>query len=351
MKVAMIGYAQCGRSTLYRAAAGGSVKGDFTAVPVPDERFDTIVQQVQPKKQTPATLILHDDLDSVATGGKAFSQKLIDQAKKADLLLHVVRAFENPISPYHAEVDPQRDCSNLEVEIVLSDLQIIENRLERLQKSTTVKTPGSTDYLDKVSLEKFKAALEEGRPIRSLDLTEDDQNTIKSYQFLSAKPMVVCFNVNESDAGSPTEAVKKAMAGLAEIGTESFVACATIEEEIAQLDPADQGEFLASLGLTVPASHLIVRAVYDALGLITFFTAGENDTRAWPLRRGSSALKAAATIHNDIAKGFIRAEIVHYADYVAAGSLDAAYSAGKMSLEGKEYVIQDGDLLHIRNKS
>ncbi|MBW7926866.1 MAG: DUF933 domain-containing protein, partial [Fimbriimonadaceae bacterium] len=135
------------------------------------------------------------------------------------------------------------------------------------------------------------------------------------------------------------------------IGTPAFAVCATIEEEIAQLDAADQAEFLGSLGLTESAGARMVRAVYDALGLITFYTAGENETRAWPLRRGSSALKAADTIHSDIARGFIRAEVVRYADYDAAGSLDAAYSAGKMKLEGKEAVIEDGDLIHIRNKT
>ena len=138
---------------------------------------------------------------------------------------------------------------------------------------------------------------------------------------------------------------------LAEKATPAFTVCAPLEEEVAQLDAADQPDFLSSLGLTEPASAKVIRAVYEALGLITFFTAGENETRAWPLRRGSNAVKAAGTIHTDIAKGFIRAEVVHYDVYREYGSLDAAYSAGKMSLEGKEYIIQDGDLLHIRNKS
>lgn len=351
MKVALIGYAQSGKSTLYRAASRGLAKGDVTAVPVPDERFDAIVAQVKPKKQTPATVVLHDDLEPVASSGRAFSLRLIDQAKKADLLMHVVRAFDSPMSPYHAEVDPLRDQEAIDVELVLADLQIVENRLERLQKSLNVKTPGSQDYLDKVTLEKCKAALESGTPIRALELTEDDQFVVRNYQFLTAKPMVVAFNVGESEAAAIPDSITEAIGKLAKIGTPAFAVCATLEEEVGQLDAADQPEFLESLGLSEPASHQLIRAVYEALGLITFFTAGENDTRAWPLRKGSNALKAAGTIHNDIAKGFIRAEVVHFADYAASGSLDAAYSAGKMSLEGKEYVVQDGDLLHIRNKS
>ena len=174
---------------------------------------------------------------------------------------------------------------------------------------------------------------------------------VRNYQFLSAKPMVVAFNVGENEVSETPPAIQKQIERLKEKDAPAFTVCAPLEEEIAQLDPADQPEFLSSLGLTEPASAKVIRAVYDALGLITFFTAGENDTRAWPLRRGSNAVKAAGTIHTDIAKGFIRAEVVHFKEYAETGSLDAAYSQGKMSLEGKDYTIQDGDLLHIRNKS
>lgn len=351
MKVGLIGYNSVGKSSLYRAAARGQAKGDVTAVPVPDYRFDAIVAQVKPKKATPASVILHDDIEDAQGGGKTFSQRFIDSAKKADLLLHVVRAFDSPTVPYHVSVDPLRDQDAIDVELVLADLQIVENRLERLKKSLTVKNPGSPDYMEKTLFDKILEPLADGTPLRAMDLTEDEQTVVRNYQFLSAKPMVVAFNVNEDEAANPPAALLKRAEELAARGTPSFCVCATLEEEIAQLDAADQPEFLDSLGLTEPASNKVIKAVYDALGLITFFTAGENDTRAWPLRRGSSALKAAGTVHTDIAKGFIRAEIVHYTEYAAAGSLDAAYSAGKMSLEGKEYVIQDGDLIHIRNKS
>jgi len=352
MKVALIGYAQSGRSSLYRAAARGLAKGDVTAIPVPDPRFDAIVAQVKPKKQTPATVILQDDVEAVQGLGRALSVKLIDAAKKADLLLIVARGFENPTVAHHSEtIDVIRDASSLETELVLADLGIIENRLERLLRSNAVKTPGSPDYLDKQALGRFKEELENGVPIRRLTLTEDEETSVKTYAFLTAKPVVIVANMGEDHAAEAPADIAAKLAQWSAEGTPAFSVCATIEEEIAQLDAADQPEFLESLGLTEPASHRVIRAVYDAMGLITFFTAGENDTHAWPLRRGSNAVKAAGTIHNDIAKGFIRAEIVHYNDYIAAGSLDAAYSAGKMSLEGKEYQIQDGDLLHIRNKS
>lgn len=352
MKVGIIGYSGSGKSTLYRAAAKGMAKGEITAVPVPDERFDTIVKQVNPKKITPATVIMHDNLDSAqGGGGKTFTQKFMDEARKMDLFLHVVRGFDSPTSAYFASVDPLRDQEAIEVELVLADLQIVENRLERLQKGQTAKAPGMPDYIERIVFENLKGPLEDGTPLRALDLDEDAQTIVRNYQFLSAKPMVVAFNMDEDHAASPGERIEKRTAELATRSTPAFSVCGTMEEEIAQLDEADQPEFLASLGVTEPASAKVIRAVYDALGLITFFTAGENETRAWPLRKGSGALKAAGTIHTDIAKGFIRAEVVHYTDYLALGSLDKAYSAGKMSLEGKDYVIQDGDLLHIRNKS
>lgn len=351
MKVGLIGFASSGRSTLYRAASRGLAKGDVTAIPVPDARFDAIVAQVKPKKVTPATVMLHDDLDAAQGAAKMFSQRFLDAARKMDLLLHVVRAFDSPMAPFHAEVDPLRDQEAIDVELVLADLQIVENRLERLEKSLTARSPGQPDYLEKTVFQSLKAPLEDGTPIRALELDDDAQALVRNYQFLSAKPMVVAFNVDESQAGEPPERLAARIEALAKNGTPAFTVAAPIEEEISLLDPADQAEFLASMGIEEPAADRVIRAVYEALGLHTFFTAGENETRAWPLRMGANALKAAATIHTDIAKGFIRAEIVHWEDYVEHGSLDKAYSAGKMSLEGKEYVVRDGDLIHIRNKS
>ncbi|MBS1714053.1 MAG: redox-regulated ATPase YchF [Armatimonadetes bacterium] len=349
MKAGIIGFPQSGKSTLYRAAAQGHAKGTVTAVPVPDVRFDAIVAQVKPKKVTPATVVFDDDLESIQPSGKMFGQRFLDQARQCDLLLHVVRAFDSPVSPYHDTVNPVRDFEAVEVEMVLTDLGIVENRLERLQKSMTVKNPGSPDYLEKALFTKIHGPLQDGTPIRAMELDDEEQKIVRNYQFLSGKQCVVAFNVGEDASG--VDALASKIAELAKGGTQAFTVCATVEEEIAQLEPADQPEFLASMGLTEPAANRMIRAIYDALGLVTFFTAGENETRAWPLRRGSSALKAAATIHNDIAKGFIRAEVVSYADYADCGSLDAAYKANKMKLEGKDHVIEDGDLLHIRNKS
>ena len=351
MKVGIIGYPLVGKSALYRAAAQGRAKGDVTAVSVPDPRFDTIVAQVQPKKSTPATVILHDDIEAIQGSRKMFSLRFLEQARKADVLLHVVRSFDSPMAPYHAEIDPARDQEAVDIEMVLSDLATIENRYEKLRKMQATKSPGSAEYNEKMLFDRIRPELEDGRPIRALDMGDEELKICSNFQFLSAKQTVVAFNVDEDHASDPPDNVKRRIAELTEAGTQAFAVCATIEEEIAMLEPEDQPEYLESLGLKEPASAQMVKAVYDALGLITFFTAGDNETRAWPLRRGSSALKAASTIHNDIAKGFIRAEVVHYGDYAASGSLDAAYKGGKMILEGKDHVIEDGDLLHIRNKS
>lgn len=351
MKVGLIGFHGAGKSTLYRAAARGMAKGDITAVPVPDERFDRIVAQVKPKKVTPATVILHDDIDDLQPTGRMVSVKANDALRKAEVILHVVRGFDAPISPYYDTIDPLRDDNKVYEELVLTDLQMVETRLEKLIKSQNSRSAGHPEYSERQMMERIQPILEEGQPLRLHDFAEEEAVFLRNYQFLTYKPLVVAFNVGESEAANPGEKINQRIEERKKLGIPAFAICATLEEEISQLDAADQPDFLESLGLSEPASNKVIRAVYDAMGLITFFTAGESETRAWPLAAGSTALKAAGTIHTDIAKGFIRSETVSYADYVEHGSLDAAYASGKMRLEGKEYVVKDGDLLHIRNKS
>jgi GTP-binding protein YchF len=351
MRVGLIGFHGAGKTTLLRASAGGEVKGSVAAVPVPDPRFDRIVAQVRPKKATPATVILDDSLDSLSGQGVMVTPRFLEGARGVDLLLHVVRAFESELVPYHDSLDPVRDQRRVEEEFVLADLQLVENRLERLAKSMHVRTPGHSDYLERELFERLRPPLESGMPIRQLDLDERATTILRNYQFLTLKPMVVAINGNEADAADPPAGIRQMCDGLVARGIPAFFVCALLEEEVARLDPADQPEFLRSLGLAEPARNQLIRSVYDALGLITFFTAGENETKAWPLRKGSTALKAAAVIHTDIARGFIRAEVTHFEDYASAGSLAAANAAGKTKLEGKDYVVQDGDLIVIRHKT
>lgn len=351
MKVALIGYSLSGRSTLYRAAARGLAKGEVTAVPVPDSRFDEIVAVVKPKKVTPASVVLQDGLDAIQKEGKAFSAKLMDGAKQADALLIVLRAFDQPALGDEAAADPHGELEEIVTELIVADLQIAESRRERLQKQATSRQAGHSDYIERMFMDRIIPHLEGGGLLRKFEMTEEEQKSAKNFQFLTAKPIVIAINASDADLREPSEAVQSTLEDAGKRGFEAFVVCAPIEEEIGLLDESDRAEFLDDLGISEPASNRLIQSVYDAQGLITFYTAGESETRAWPLKKGSSALKAADTIHSDIAKGFIRAEIVHFADWQEAGGWDEAKAAGKMTLEGKEYVIQDGDLLHIRNKS
>ncbi|MEO7454395.1 MAG: DUF933 domain-containing protein [Fimbriimonadales bacterium] len=342
MKVGLIGYAGSGKTTLLDAVSGGKRKGDLVAVPVSDPRFDAICAAVQPKKRVPVAVEI---LDNAATLRASGSQAgFAEAARRMDVLLHVVREFDSPMAPFHAEPNIERDQGSLEAELVLADLGIIENRLSKLARSLDAKKPGQPEFFEKNALEKLQPALEDGEPIRRVDLSEEEKAAITGFQMLTAKPIIIAINCGENEIGKRTDF---------EVNYKDpvFRICAEIEKEIALLDPEERKAFLDDLGIERPAGEALVKAVYDSLGLITFFTAGENITQSWPLREGSTALRAADTIHSDIAKGFIRAEITHYEDFVKHGDMKAAYSANAMKLEGKEYVVQDGDIINIRNKS
>jgi GTP-binding protein YchF len=339
LKVGLVGFAGAGKTTLLHAVSGGHRSGDLAAVPVPDPRFDKICEAVKPKKRVPATVEIMDNAATLRDSGSQAG--FAEAARRVDLLLHVVREFDSPTAPFHAEPNPARDHDALETELVLADLGIVENRLSRLAKSHGSKQPGHADYLEKQVFEKVQPSLEEGTPIRGMDLTEEEMERLRGYQMLTAKPMAIAINCAENAIRNRTDFEQHCKDPI-------FRICAEIEKEISTLDPSERQEFLSDLGIESPASEAMVRSVYSALGLITFFTAGENITQAWPLKEGSTALKAADTIHTDIAKGFIRAEITHYADFERVGDVKACYSQGLMRLEGKDYVVRDGDIINIR---
>ena len=342
MKVGLIGYAGSGKTTLLDAVSGGTRKGDLVAVAVPDPRFDAICAAVQPKKRVPATVEI---LDNAATLRSSGSQSgFAEAARRMDVLLHVVREFDSPMAPFHAEPNIERDQGSLEAELILADLGIVENRLSKLARSLDAKKPGQSEFFEKHALEKLKPALEDGEPIRRVDLSDEEKAAIVGFQMLTAKPIIIAINCSENKINEKTGFENKSIDPV-------FRICAEIEKEIALLEEEERKAFLDDLGIERPASEALVREVYDALGLITFFTAGENITQAWPLRKGSSALRAADTIHSDIARGFIRAEVTHYEDFVKFGDMKAAYAGNAMKLEGKEYIVQDGDIINIRNKS
>jgi GTP-binding protein YchF len=309
-----------------------------------------------PRKRVPATIEFSD----LALAGAASAAKtLVDVAayRNADALVHVLRAFRDPAIPHPAgSIDPARDAQAMEDELILADLGVAERRLERLDRDLK-KTRSADLEREREVVALCRSTLEEGRPLRSLELKGDDLKRLRGFQFLSAKPLLLVINLDEAqlaDAASAATAVEHAAAdaGLASFltraGTAAVAVCGKIELEIGQLDAPDAAAFLADLGLKESGLDRVIRASYDLLGYISFFTVGDDECRAWSIPRVTPAQVAASEIHSDIARGFIRAEVVSYNDLIARGSMAACRDHGEVRLEGKEYVVQDGDIINFR---
>jgi ribosome-binding ATPase len=289
-----------------------------------------------------------------AAGG---AKALVDVAayKNADALVHVLRAFQDPSVPHpNGSVNPARDAQAMEDELILADLGVAERRVERLEKDLKkVRSPELARERDLIVV--CKSALEEGKPLRAVDLEGDDLKQLRGFQFLSAKPLLVVVNLDESHL-SGAEATEMSNVArltglttfLTHAATAAVAVCAKIELEIAQLDTADAAAFLADLRLTESGLNRVIRATYDLLGYISFFTVGDDECRAWSIPRGTPAQVAAGEIHSDIARGFIRAEVVSYDALMARGSMAACREHGEVRLEGKEYVVHDGDIINFR---
>jgi ribosome-binding ATPase len=360
LRAALIGFGSSGKSTLFqlmtsvketgRAAHG---KGEATVgiSKVPDARLDKLAAMYNPRKKTPATVEFTDLAMPAGTGG---AQALVDVAayKNADALVHVLRAFLDPSVPHPTgSVDPARDAQAMEDELILADLGVVERRLERLEKDLKKNRTADLEREREVLLQ-CKTALEEGRPLRALDLKGDDLKRLRGYQFLSAKPLLVVINLDESqlgDGGIERAAAATGLTGfLSRAATGAVAVCGKIELEIGQLDAADAAAFLADLGLAESGLNRVIRGSYDLLGYISFLTSGEDECRAWSIPRGTPAQLAAGEIHSDIQRGFIRAEVVSYDHLMARGSMAACKDHGEVRLEGKEYIVQDGDIINFR---
>ena len=319
---------------------------------VPDARLDTLTAMYNPRKRVPATVEFTD----LIAPARAGAQALVDVAayKNADALVHVVRAFRDTAVPHPSgSVNPARDAQAMEDELILADLGIAERRLERIEKD---QKKGKSAELDKERelVQRCKTALEEGRPLRALGLTGDDHKRLSGFQFLSAKPLLLVINLDESNVGGVGADVEKAAAAtgltafLAHAETKAVALCTKIELEISQLDDDDRTMFLNELGLTESGLDRVIRTAYDLLGYMSFFTVGEDECRAWSIHRGTAAQLAAGEIHSDIQRGFIRAEVVSYDSLTTRGSMAASREHGEVRLEGKEYVVQDGDIINFR---
>jgi len=359
LRAALIGLPSAGKTTLFQlmtsvkdAAPSGHGKTEVQVgiAKVPDARLDRLTSLFNPKKHVPATIEFTDIVG--ATGG---AQSLVDVTayRNADALLHVVRAFRDPSVPApHETIDPARDIQLVEDEVILADLGIAEKRLERLAKDLK-KGKNAELERERDVLTVCRATLEEGKPLRTLTLSTEDVKRLRGFQFLSAKPLLIVLNLDEADLTGPGgSAAAVERLGLSTIGgraTRIVAVCAKIELEIAQLDPADAKSFLADLGLSESGLDRVIRASYDLLGYISFFTVGEDENRAWSIPRGTNAQLAAGEIHSDIQRGFIRAEVVSCEPLLKRGNLAACRENAEIRLEGKEYVVQDGDVINFRH--
>ena len=353
MKVALLGLLQSGKSAILSAISGkaipplGSTAIAEAIVPVPDERLDWLTEYYKPKKTTYATIDCLDlpGFNFTDEHGRAAARRLINQIRTADLLVLVVRAFENSAVPaYRNSVNPAGDLTELRTELLLADLELVAARIEKLEKQTN--KPTKTQANDKAELalqKKLQEAIESEKPISSVIETEAEREMIKPLGFLTLKPLVVAVNTGEDRLNEKFD-----FDDLADISAPVITICAKLEYELSQLDADSRGEFMADLGITESATSKFVNSCYCALGLISFLTVGSDEVRAWSIKKGTIAVDAAGKVHTDIKRGFIRAETFAFDDLKQLGSEKALKAAGKIRLEGKNYVVQDGDIINFR---
>ena len=362
LRAGLIGFPSSGKTALFQLLTSareaprpsGRQDANVGVSRVPDERLDRLTELFKPKKHTPATV---EFADMGGTGGaRAGAAALLDVApfRNADALLHVVRMFRDPAVPHASgSVDPARDVRTMEEEVILADLGVVERRLERLERDLK-KSPANAELKkEQEILQRCRALLENGTPLRTLDLPPDDARRLRGFQFLSAKPLLIVLNVDEADLPHADRAVE--LAGIGDYvklaNTRAVPICARIELEIAQLEAGDAAAFMADLGLRESGLDRVIRASYELLGYISFFTVGEDENRAWSIPRGTNAQTAGGEIHSDIQRGFIRAEVVRYEQLLARGSLAACRDHAELRLEGKEYIVLDGDVINFRHAS
>ncbi len=361
MKLGIVGLPNVGKSTLFNAltSAGAdsanypfcTIEPNVGVVPVPDPRLDALAKMYSPEKYTPATVEFFDIAGLVrgAAQGEGLGNKFLSHIRECDAILHVVRCFEDPnIIHVDGSVDPVRDVETINYELILSDLEIVERKLERLRKNARNDKSLAAE-LD--LFERLYAHLSEGKAARGMELSADELAMLSDAPLLSQKPVIYVANVGEDDAGGEPESNPHYTA-LKEYATAEnagcCAVCAGIEAEIAELEPDEKAAFLEELGISESGLDRLIRASYELLGLISFLTAGPKEVRAWTIRKGTKAPQAAGKIHTDFEKGFIRAEIVPYETMLEYGGYNQAKEHGKVRSEGKDYVMKDGDVVLFR---
>jgi len=343
MKVGLVGFAGSGKTTVFNTMTGLAVPTGFGGelrlgtVKVPDARIDRLSQIFKPKKTTYAEIVFCDVPGEHGADHKGLSRKAIQQIRDQEVLCLVLRAFANPA--LEGDPDPAADLEAFHTECLLADLDTVERRLARAKKD-------KPDPLEQAAFELMKATLEQELPLRCLGAEALNRELLRGYAMLTDRPLLVALNRAEDEAAEPLPpALQERLESLRAAG---LVLSASVEAEIARMDPPDRAAFLDDLGLAESALDRFIRTAHGLMDLISFFTVGDDEVRAWPIRRGTRARQAAGKIHSDLERGFIRAEVMPYDVFIEHGSEAAVRDAGRLQVEGKDYVVKDGDILHIR---
>ena len=361
MKAGIVGLPNVGKSTLFNCLSNAkaqsanfpfcTIEPNIGVVNVPDSRLDTLADLVNPEKVIPATVEIVDIAGLVkgASKGEGLGNQFLGNIRETDAILHVLRCFEdNNIVHVDGSVDPLRDKETIDIELQLKDLESTEKRRDKILRAAKTGNKEAQKELEVV--EKIIAALEAAKNVRSVTFSDEDRmNYVNALQLITDKPVMYVCNVSEDAAVNGNEYVNQIKAAVAQENAEVLVLAVSIEADINELDSYEERQlFLEDLGLSEPGSAKLIRSAYQLLSLQTYFTAGEKEVRAWTIPKGATAPQAAGVIHTDFEKGFIRAEVISYSDYSELGSEQKVKEAGKMRVEGKEYTVQDGDVMHFR---